>query len=57
MHVEDGLSDVQTNGGDRAHRLLLCRWLLEAAMLPYRWVGAVHSIRSGHRLLALMENP
>ncbi|MGO4574309.1 hypothetical protein, partial [Microvirga sp. 2TAF3] len=48
VHLEDGLGDVQTNGGDRAHGLLLCRWLLEAAMLPHRSVGAVHSIKSGH---------
>jgi hypothetical protein len=25
--------------------LLVCRWLLEAAMLPHRWVRAVHSIK------------
>src|ERR671911_2683447 len=47
VHLEDGLGDIQADGGDRAHGLLLCRWLLEAAMLPHRWVGAVHSIRRG----------
>ncbi len=49
MHLKDGLGDVQANGGDRAHGMLLCRWLLEATMLPHRWVGAIHSIRSGLR--------
>src|ERR687897_3414357 len=48
VHLEDGLGDIEADGGDRAHGLLLCRWLLEAAMLPHRWVGAVHSINSGH---------
>ena len=47
VHLEDGFGDVQTNGSDRAYGLLLGSWLLEAAMLPHRWVGAVHSIRSG----------
>jgi hypothetical protein len=37
MHLEDGLSVVPTNGGDRAEGLLLCRW-----------VGAVHNIRRRH---------
>src|SRR5829696_3751745 len=48
VHLEDGLGGVQADGGDRAHGLLLCRWLLEAAMLPHRWVGAVHSIMMRH---------
>jgi hypothetical protein len=47
VHLEDGFGDVQTNGSDRAYGLLLGSWLLEAAMLPHRWVGAVHSINSG----------
>jgi hypothetical protein len=36
VHLEDRFGDVQTNGGDRAHGLLLCRWLLTTAMLPHR---------------------
>ena len=48
VHLEDGLGDIQTNGGDRAHGMLLCRWLLTTAMLPHRWVGAVHSIILRH---------
>jgi len=48
VHLADGLGDAPTDGGNRAHGLLLCRRLLEAAMLPHRSVGAGHSIKSGH---------
>ena len=45
-YLKDGLGDVETNGGDRAHALRLCRWLpKEACYLTTGWEPSTALLR------------